>query len=134
MQFLCALETSKECGPDSIPPRLLQVCGLEIAPSVCELFNRSLHTGHVPSGWKCANVTPVHKKNLKELAEHYRPISLLPIVSKVLERCVCIRLDYRARHLITKAQHGFLIDSYLALLNYYQYYTVLEIPKQKHST
>ena len=107
-QFLRALDTSKACGPDGIPARLLQVCALEIAPSICELFNRSLRTGHVPSEWKSANVTPVHKKDLKEQAEHYRPISLLPIVGKVLERCVCIRLYNHVRHLITKAQHGFL--------------------------
>ena len=61
-QFLRALDTSKACGPDGIPPRLLQECAREIAPSICELFNRSLHTGHVPTEWKLANVTPVHKK------------------------------------------------------------------------
>ena len=107
-QFLRDLDTSKACGPDGIPPRILQECALEIAPSICELFNRSLHTGNVPSEWKSANVTPVHKKDLKEPAEHYRPISLLPIVGKVLERCVCNRLYDHVKHLITKSQHGFL--------------------------
>ena len=108
MQFVRNLDTSKACGPDGIPPRILQECALEIAPSICVLFNRSLHTGNVPSQWKSANVAPVHKKDLKEPAEHYRPISLLPIVGKVLERCVCIRLYDHVKHLITKAQHGFL--------------------------
>ena len=116
MQFLHDLDTSKVCGPDGIPPYLLQKCALEIAPSICELFNRSLRTGNLASEWKSANVTPVHKKDLKEPAEHYRPISLLPIVGKVLERCVSIRLYNHVKHLITKAQHGFL-----ALLNYYHY-------------
>ena len=94
-----ALDTSKACGPDEIPACLLQECALEIAPSICELFNCSLHAGHVPSEWKSANVTPVHKKDLKEPADHYRPISLLPIVGKVLERCVSIRL-YDLRHTV----------------------------------
>ena len=107
-QFLRDLDTSKACGPDGIPPRILQECALEIAPSICELLNRSLHTGNVPSEWKSANVTPVHKKDLKEPVEHYRPISLLPIVGKVLERCVCNRLYDHVKHLITKSQHGFL--------------------------
>ena len=74
-QFLRALDTSKACGPDGIPARLLQVCALEIAPSICELFNRSLHTGHVPSEWKSANVPPVHKKDLKNrrnITDQYR--------------------------------------------------------------
>ena len=69
----------KETTPDGIPSRLLQACSLEIAPSICELFNHSLHTGQIPSEWKSANVTPVHKKERKEPAENYRPISLLPI-------------------------------------------------------
>ena len=102
------LDTSKASGPDGIPSRLLQACSLEIAPSICELFNYSLHTGHIPSEWKSANVTPVHKKECKELAENYRPISLLPILSKVLERCVCLRLYNHIKHLITQSQHGFL--------------------------
>ena len=107
-QCLTNLDTSKASGPDGIPSRLLQACSLEIAPSICELFNYSLHTGHIPSEWKSANVTPVHKKERKELAENYRPISLLPILSKVLERCVCLRLYNHIEHLINQSQHGFL--------------------------
>ncbi|CAB4021912.1 Hypothetical predicted protein, partial [Paramuricea clavata] len=57
------LDTSKACGPDGIPTRLLQECSIQIAPSICELFNHSLHTGRIPSEWKSANVTPIHKKD-----------------------------------------------------------------------
>ncbi|CAB4026882.1 Hypothetical predicted protein, partial [Paramuricea clavata] len=49
------LDTSKACGPDGIPTRLLQECSIQIAPSICELFNHSLHTGQIPSEWKSAN-------------------------------------------------------------------------------
>ncbi len=107
-QCLSCLDTSKATGPDGIPSRLLQACSLEIAPSICELFNHSPHTGHIPSEWKSANVTPVHKKERKEPAENYRTISLLPIIGKVLERCVCLRFYDHIRHLITESQHGFL--------------------------
>jgi hypothetical protein len=48
------------------------------------------------------------KKQQKELAENYRPISLLPIVSKVLERCVYTNFYSHILHLITPYQHGFL--------------------------
>ncbi|CAB4036765.1 Hypothetical predicted protein, partial [Paramuricea clavata] len=107
-QCLSYLDTSKATGPDGIPSRLLQACSLEIAPSICELFNHSLHSGHIPSEWKSANVTPVHKKERIEPAENYRPISLLPILGKVLERCVCLRFYDHISHLITESQHGFL--------------------------
>ena len=87
---LATLDTSKACSPDNIPPRLLKECSNQIAPHLCALFNLSLQTARIPSEWKKANVTPVHKKDSMEPAENYRPISLLCILSKVLERCVCI--------------------------------------------
>ena len=65
-------------------------------------------SGQIPSEWKSANVTPIHKKDRKEPAENYRPISLLPVLGKVLERGVCFRLYDHIKHFITKLQHGFL--------------------------
>jgi hypothetical protein len=101
-QCLSYLDIPKATGPDGIPSRLLQACSLEIASSICELFNHSLDTGHIPSEWESANVTAVHKKERIEPAENYRPISLLPILGKVLERCVCLRFYDHIRHLITE--------------------------------
>ena len=54
-----------------------------------------------------ANVTPVHKKDSMELAENYRPISLLCILSKVLERRVCIKLYHHIKQFVSPFQHGF---------------------------
>ena len=55
-----------------------------------------------------ANVTPVHKKDSMELAENCRPISLLCILSKVLERRVCIKLYHHVKQFVSPFQHGFL--------------------------
>ena len=53
------------------------------------MFNTSLKTACLPKEWKEANVTPVYKKkDSKALASNYRPISLLCLVNKVLERCI----------------------------------------------
>ena len=55
------------------------------------------------------NITPVHKKDLPEPAENYRPILillLLLLVSKVMERCVCNRLYSHVSQSITSLQHG----------------------------
>ena len=105
---LKSLGTSKASSPDGIQSRLLKECAGQIAPSLCDIFNHSLQSVRLPSEWKSANVTPIHKKQQKELAENYRPISLLPIVSKVLERCVYTNFYYHILHLITPYQHGFL--------------------------
>ena len=48
----------------------------------------SLETGNFPSNWKRGNIVPVHKKGKKDLANNYRPVSLLPIFSKVYEKCM----------------------------------------------
>ena len=89
-KHLNGLDTSKACGPDSISARLLKECSQQIAPSLCGIFNQSLSSGQIPTEWKSGDITPIHKKDSKEPAENYRPISLLPIVSKVLERCFLI--------------------------------------------
>ena len=107
---LKSLDTSKASGPDGIPARLLKECCDQIAPSLCAIFNQSLGSAKLPSEWKSADIVPIHKKDSKELAEHYRPISLLPIVSKVLERCVFNRLYEHLKRLTTDLQHGFMCD------------------------
>ena len=105
---LFILDPSKATGPDGISAHILIECSEQVAPSLCSLFNHSLRTGRFPSEWKSADVIPVHKKNLLEPAENYRPISLLPIVSKVMERCVCNRLYSHVSQSITSLQHGFM--------------------------
>jgi hypothetical protein len=50
----------------------------------------------------------VHKKDVKERAKNYRPISLLPILRKMMELCVCNRFYALVSHLITSLQHGFM--------------------------
>ena len=88
-RLLAGLDPSKAPGPDSIPTLVLKECARELAPSVCRLFNLSLVSGKVPTEWKYALVVPVHKKGKKEEVTNYRPISLLCVISKVLERCLC---------------------------------------------
>ena len=107
-KHLYHLDPSKAAGPDGIPGRIIKECSAIIAPSLCSLFNHSLSSGTVSSEWKSANVTPVHKKEKKEPATNYRPISLLSIISKVLGRCVCIRFYDHVRVMTNDAQHGFL--------------------------
>ena len=64
---LRTLDNDKAHGPDGIPARLLTETASVIAPSLCDLFNKSLRTGVVPREWKLANVVPVFKKGDKEM-------------------------------------------------------------------
>ena len=47
-----------------------------------------LNTGKFPSEWKKGNVVPIHKKDDKQNVKNYRPVSLLPICGKILERLI----------------------------------------------
>ena len=68
-----------------------------------------IETGTFPDQWKEANVTPVHKKNDKQIISNYRPISLLPILAKIFERIIFKNLyNYLTDNkLLTKNQSGF---------------------------
>ena len=82
------LNPSKASGPDFINPRLLKEAASELKYPLCKLFNLSLSTALYPGNWKKANVTPVFKNGNPSEVKNYRPISLLSIISKCMERCV----------------------------------------------
>ena len=70
-----------------------------IAPALTTLFNESLRQGQIPKDWKISNITPIPKSGKPFLVNNYRPISLLSLVSKILERIVHSNLmDYLTRH------------------------------------
>ena len=82
------LDPKKASGPDNISIRLLKECATSITTSLTCLFNKSLQRGTLPSEWKLSNVIPIHKKGDNSFVENYRPISLLCVIAKVMERCI----------------------------------------------
>ena len=105
---LRSLNPDKALGPDGIPGRILKETAKQIAPSLTLLFNKSLHSAVVPGKWKLANVVPVFKRGIKEHVQNYRPISLLCIVSKVLERCILNNIWEHLQEIMNDHQHGFM--------------------------
>lgn len=59
-----------------------------IADCVTHVINLSIETGAVPSEWKQAKIVPLFKSGNKDELDNYRPISILPILSKILEKAV----------------------------------------------
>ena len=78
------LNTNKAHGWDDISFRMKQVCGKSIALPLKLLFKTILEEETFTEDWKKNNVVPIHKKESKNLIKNYRPISLLPIFSKIL--------------------------------------------------
>ncbi|XP_031574161.1 deleted in malignant brain tumors 1 protein-like [Actinia tenebrosa] len=105
---LQVIDPKKACGPDNIPGNILKNTADVIAPSLSRFFNLSLSLGKVPTLWKRANITPVFKKEDPSLASSYRQISLLSILSKILERCVFNYCSSHITPLLYPLQHGFL--------------------------
>ena len=73
------------------------------------IFNLSLETGSVPNEMKIAKVTPLHKKGSKEDPGNYRPISVLPVIGKIVEKLVNGRLIQllEANDALYSHQYGF---------------------------
>uniref|UniRef100_A0A8C5M0Z0 Reverse transcriptase domain-containing protein n=1 Tax=Leptobrachium leishanense TaxID=445787 RepID=A0A8C5M0Z0_9ANUR len=98
-----------QSGPDQIPAMLLKISAPAIANPVATLINESLATGYIPKLWKTARVVPIHKSGDSTLVSNYRPISLLPVMSKILEKCIYTQLRdyYQYWNYLTPDQSGF---------------------------
>ena len=92
------ISTSK--GQDRISSELLKLITNDISKCITVIINQSLTFGIFPNSLKIAKVTPIFKKENNKLITNYRPISVLPVISKIFETVIHEQL--RARIL----QHG----------------------------
>ena len=82
------LNHNKAHGHDNIPIRILKLFDKSISKPLYSIYRKCVSHGYFPQKWKMANVIPIHKKNEKNLANNYRPISLLPICGKIFEKLI----------------------------------------------
>ena len=103
------LKTSKSTGIDNIPAKILKIFPNIIGPSITKIFNISLNSGIFVDEWKMDLVLPIYKSDDKRQCENYRPISILPIISKIFERCVFnqVYTYLNENTLLSKYQAGF---------------------------
>ena len=90
---LSHLNINKSPGNDEIPARFLKDASSEIKGVVTYLVNLSIYKNEFPDELKFAIVKPLYKKNKKTNVENYRPVSILCILSKILERAVHNQLE-----------------------------------------
>ncbi len=88
LSLISSLDIKKATGSDGISARMLRETAHSIAGSLTTLFNLSLKTGCFPTDWKFARVVPIPKSGDPQSPANYRPISILSILSKLLERHV----------------------------------------------
>ena len=82
---------------------------MEVSPCLTLIINQVLSTGQFPKNLKTAKVIPIHKTGEKSLMKNYRPISILPVVSKIIENVMHTQLtDYfTLNKLFTSQQYGY---------------------------
>lgn len=79
------LDVNKSSGTDNIGPKLLKLSAPIIASPLTYIFNRMIDTGTFPKEFKNAMVTPIYKSGNRTFPTNYRPISVLPTISKLIE-------------------------------------------------
>ena len=91
--------------------KLLSTAAEILAPSLTRIYNLSIVTGDVPVDWELARITPIFKdKGSRFEEENYRPISVLPFISRILDKHVQLALlqHLMTHRLITKEQSAFI--------------------------
>ena len=80
-------------GPDKIPSKYLKLCVDEITSPLCHIINASIEKQIFPEQWKFFKISPIPKINQPIEPSDYRPISILPILSKVYEKVILTQLN-----------------------------------------
>lgn len=106
---LMSLKSDSAPGWDNISTGFLKYARNEVVPIICHLANVCFSKGVFPAALKQAIITPVHKSGDRDDVNNYRPISVLPVISKILEKLINDRLHkYLEKFkIISDSQFGF---------------------------
>jgi hypothetical protein len=112
--LLYGTRTGTAAGCDDLPAFLIKSLAYEIAPNIAKIMNCSIAQGLYPLEWKKANIKALWKgKGSREDPVNYRPISVLPILSRLFEKTVASQLSNYCefKSVIPDHQFGFRRDS-----------------------
>ena len=108
-KMIINLKNSGSSGLDFIDTSTIKLAKTEILPALTHIINLSIRSATFPAQFKKAKVIPLHKSGDKLNPKNYRPVAILPVFSKLLERAVFIQVvDYfEANNLLHPNHHGF---------------------------
>ena len=103
------LDITKSTGLDGIGPKIIKHCGDYITPAIASIINNSILSGVYPDALKEARVIPIYKSGNRDDANNYRPISILPTMSKIFERHIASQMlsYFDKTDIIHRKQSGF---------------------------
>jgi len=104
-----SLKDKSSAGIDEIPDSVVKKCITQLKKPLTNIYNASLESGIFPDQPKIANVVPVNKRGDKMDIQNYRPIALLSVFPKLLEKLECNRLRAftEGNGVLSEAQQGF---------------------------
>jgi len=96
-------------SPNDIPSKFLKLASCIVSGWLSKFFNKCMTTGEFPDSWKIAHMTPIPKVHSPSSSSEFRPISVLPVLSKLFEKVLYHRVySYLTEHnLIDKRQCRF---------------------------
>ena len=108
-QMLSGLSNNKATGIDKISCKIIKIAAPAIADSLTYIFNQAITLSTFPDQWKVARVTPLYKSGQRNIPGNYRPISVLPAISKIMERILYNQIyNYLTTFgLLSNSQFGF---------------------------
>ena len=92
LEIINNLKNSKSCGLDNIDTYIIKLIKHEILPALTHIVNLSIETSTFPAEYKVAKIIPLLKKSDPLNPKNYRPVAILPIVSKIIERAVFLQI------------------------------------------
>jgi hypothetical protein len=106
---LHGLSSNKATGVDKISSKIIKIAAPAISDSLTYIFNQAITLSLFPPEWKTARVIPLYKNGQRNLPGNYRPISVLPVISKIMERILYDQLyNYLTKfELLSDCQFGF---------------------------
>ena len=101
-------DSSKASGIDNLNPKVLKYCAASLSKPIYHLFCESISHGQLPTEWKIHHIIPIFKSGNRSQVNNYRPVSLLCIISKVLQQIVCNHVIEFLFNSISIYQFGFV--------------------------
>ena len=104
------LNTKKSFGADKVHPLLVSIAIFQIYRPITHITNLSISQGIFPDSMKIAKVVPIFKQGSRSSCDNYRPVSILPTLSNIFEKCIFNQLMFYLvnEDILTPRQYGFL--------------------------
>ena len=108
-QLLTGLSSKKATGVDKISCKIVKIASPAISDSLTHIFNQAIAHSSFPDEWKTARVLPLYKSGQRNVPGNYRPISILPSISKIMEKILFDQLYFYLSKfkLLSDSQFGF---------------------------